>query len=70
MGSYLGGVVSTALGVDRMIFVMMLLPAVSLVVMFCNTVYQRRAEQRLESAQPPEETGSETVCRPAEQPEI
>lgn len=70
MGSYLGGVVSTALGVDRMIFVMMLLPAVSLVVMFCNTVYQRRAEQRLESAQPPEETGSETVCCPLEQPEI
>ncbi len=50
-GSFLGGVISSAIGIDPMIFLMISLPAVSFLVMAANNLYCKRREQRMVSAE-------------------
>lgn len=53
LGSFLGGTISTAVGVSNMMFIMLILPAISFLVMGANNLYLRRREQRPELAMVP-----------------
>ena len=55
IGSWLGGVISTAVGIDSMMYILMTLPVVSFLVMFSNNLYLRR-ESRAQYV-----SGEETV---------
>lgn len=45
LGSFLGGTISTAVGINNMIFIMLILPTISLLVMAGNNIYLKRREQ-------------------------
>lgn len=44
LGSFLGGVISTAVGIDNMIFIMLSLPVISFFVMAGNGIYLKQCE--------------------------
>ena len=45
LGSFLGGAISSAVGVDNMIFVMVSLPVASFLIMAVNNLFLRRYER-------------------------
>lgn len=72
LGSFLGGVISTAVGIDNMIFIMVSLPIVSFCVMAANNLYLKRLEQLPVPAALMQETAPEeipSVCTGMECPE-
>ena len=42
LGSFIGGAISTAVGIDNMIYILLTLPTLSFLVMFANNLYLRR----------------------------
>ena len=69
LGSFLGGVISTAVGIDNMIFIMVSLPVISFCVMAGNSLYLKRLEQLPVPAASMPETAPAEISTGAECPE-
>ena len=69
LGSLLGGVISTAVGLDNRIFIMVSLPVISFCVMAGNSLYLKRLEQLPVPAASMPETAPAEIPTGAECPE-